>query len=109
MTEPTFDVQWGVATDTGMLRADNQDAHLAGPPVFLVADGMGGHRAGREAADLVARSFAEVCVDPRTSPQELAEAITAADQAVRALAREVAGAPGSTVSGAATASHDGVP
>ena len=37
---------WGTATDTGRVRTLNEDALLALPPVFLVADGMGGHEAG---------------------------------------------------------------
>jgi protein phosphatase len=42
-------LRWGAATDTG-LRAENQDSLLARPPVFVVADGMGGHAAGRQAS-----------------------------------------------------------
>lgn len=52
-----FTLNWGTATDRGHSRAVNEDALLAGPPVFLVADGMGGHRAGDVASAIVVDEF----------------------------------------------------
>jgi serine/threonine protein phosphatase PrpC len=43
-------LRWGTATDPGRIRPDNEDNLLAGPQVFAVADGMGGHRAGEVAS-----------------------------------------------------------
>lgn len=43
-------VDWGVASATGAVRHNNQDAFCTDPPVFVVADGMGGHRAGELAS-----------------------------------------------------------
>lgn len=48
---------WGSATDRGRVRSLNEDALLAYPPVFLVADGMGGHDAGDVASRLVVEEF----------------------------------------------------
>ncbi|MET0458000.1 MAG: PP2C family serine/threonine-protein phosphatase [Ilumatobacteraceae bacterium] len=43
-------LRWGTATDPGRIRPDNEDNLLAGPLIFAVADGRGGHRAGEVAS-----------------------------------------------------------
>ena len=40
----------GAATDTGNLRGQNEDSHIAQQGLFAVADGMGGHNAGEVAS-----------------------------------------------------------
>ena len=40
----------GAATDIGHVRETNQDAFLSSAPVFVVADGMGGHQGARSPA-----------------------------------------------------------
>src|SRR6266480_6203862 len=47
-------------TDTGRQRSANEDAYFARPPLFAVADGMGGAQAGEVAARLAAESFEAV-------------------------------------------------
>ncbi|MFN8074066.1 MAG: protein phosphatase 2C domain-containing protein [Kineosporiaceae bacterium] len=56
-------LSWGVRTDRGRVRSLNEDAVLASPPVFVVADGMGGHAAGEVASGLVVEAFKQLAAD----------------------------------------------
>ena len=40
-------IEVGVATDIGRVREGNEDSYLVEPPLYAVADGMGGHRGRR--------------------------------------------------------------
>jgi serine/threonine protein phosphatase PrpC len=45
---PAMELEFGVRTDKGKVRAKNGDAYYVDPlkGLFMVADGLGGHQAG---------------------------------------------------------------
>ncbi len=75
------------ATDTGLVRATNQDALYADDSLAIIADGMGGHAAGEVAAaisiDLVRERFHE-----HQSVEALVDSIQEANTVVVTDARE---------------------
>ena len=103
-----FRVNTGAATDAGRTRSHNEDSYLAAAPLFLVADGMGGHSRGAAASALVVRSFEPLAGREWVSPTDLHEAIAAAAASVATLAGE-GSAPGSTLTGVALTRADGRP
>jgi serine/threonine protein phosphatase PrpC len=72
-----------VATDVGLVRANNEDSYLVAPPLFAVADGMGGHRAGEVAS---AGAVETLATEAAHDTDSLVAAVLAANKAVYAKA-----------------------
>lgn len=94
------------ASDVGLVRTVNEDSLLVAPPVFLVADGMGGHSFG----DLASREAVEAfrglgSVDP-TTVDTVIDAIRRANRAVGELGGTATA--GTTLAGVALVSVEGV-
>lgn len=97
---------WGSATDRGCVRRLNEDALLAYPPVFLVADGMGGHAAGDVASRLAVEEFAQLAGRSTADPDEVHACFRRAAERLRATVAAGRTA-GTTVAGVAIAAYDG--
>lgn len=101
---------WGSAAHAGLVRAVNQDAILAGPYVFAVADGMGGHAHGEVASSVTVAALAAANVDGGPTPQVVAAAVADANRRVMDAAHErntPVGDMGTTIAGVAAC--QGVP
>ena len=95
MSRPSHQVElrYGAATDVGKVREVNEDAYLAAPPLFVVADGMGGHDGGDVASRIVVEEFARLAeegYDPRHGAEVVAATLVASHDRITAYADEQA-------------------
>jgi serine/threonine protein phosphatase PrpC len=77
-----IDVSWSARTDVGSVRAVNEDGLLADPPVWLVADGMGGHAFGDRASATLVETFGSLSGDAPVTRDLIVEAVDASNDAI---------------------------
>jgi len=99
------------ASDAGAVRALNEDAVLAASPIFLVADGMGGHAAGEVAAGIAVAELGKLAGTTDLGPDQLLDAIDAANRAILdwSASRPDTAGMGTTLSGVALGRVGGSP
>jgi protein phosphatase len=73
---------YAAKTDTGRKRRRNEDAFVLAPPLFAVADGMGGAQAGEIASKLAAAALEDTDPGRLTGPEKVASLIQEANRRV---------------------------
>ncbi|MRG61467.1 serine/threonine-protein phosphatase [Agromyces sp. CFH 90414] len=100
---------WSAMTHTGLRREVNEDSFVAQPPVFAVADGMGGHAAGDFASAAVVTRLAEHGGRDAVGTPEIDQSLRLAVQDMGRGAGVTDEGSGTTVTGAALGSISGEP
>ena len=95
LPEGELSLSWAAVTDVGRRREVNQDAVLAHYPLFIVADGMGGHIGGEIASASTIERLSAVAGKDAVSPKSIEKALA---RAVDDIARH----PGTTDDGTGT-------
>lgn len=107
-----FVLDWAGRSDIGKRRAVNEDSVLVGPPVFAVADGMGGHAAGDKASAAVVERLASLRAladNGYLDIDRLQDALAAAADDIDLFAAHIPIGAGTTVTGAILVLHNGEP
>lgn len=103
------ELSWYALTDVGHRRENNQDSFVVAPPVFSVADGMGGHSLGEVASGAVVRSLNILAKTGEVSREDIADALSQAVDTIEADAGETDLGAGTTVTGVFLAEEAGEP
>ena len=109
LVPPMVSLASGFRSDVGRRRATNEDSMLAAAPVFIVADGMGGHEAGDRASEAVIAAFRQLPGRNDIQPGEIAHSVERAHAAVRVIADSTTRGAGSTVTGVVLITQNGKP
>jgi PPM family protein phosphatase len=96
------------ATDTGKKRRRNEDEYVVAPPLFAVADGMGGAQAGELASSLAAGALREGEGDAGSGERRVAGLIQEANRRVYQRSSEDAAVSGMGTTMTVALVEDGV-
>lgn len=104
----TIRVVSAATTHVGHVRATNEDSYLDEPPIFLVADGMGGHNAGEVASAIAVEEFEKLTLQENVTVEQLGDALHSAARRIGSLGTEATIGAGTTVAAVATMVLDGI-
>lgn len=95
----SLELSWAWTTDTGRRRESNQDAAFAGPPLFIVADGMGGHIGGEIASASVIERLGALASTRQVTTRLIEKALARAVKDISAHPETTDQGTGTTVTG----------
>ena len=106
-SHPSISLRWAATTDPGVKRTVNEDSVFASFPVFVVADGMGGHASGDVASTLAIEAFRSL---NGSTLADVESVETAVEHAFESVSTRASGEPmgGTTLSGTVLVDVDGV-
>jgi len=99
LRDGAIDVSWAAVTHTGLRRDNNQDAVLADFPLFVVADGMGGHIGGEIASTSTVDRLRPVAASGEVSTKVIEKALAKAVKDIASHAETTDDGTGTTVTG----------
>jgi len=102
-------LSWAAVTDVGLRRAANEDSYIAAPPIFAIADGMGGHLAGDRASAAVVSRLADARGADFLAPEAVERALELATDDIEIISDGSELGVGTTVTGAVLTLRDGEP
>lgn len=105
----TITLSWAALTDTGHRREVNEDSVVSVPPIFAVADGMGGHSAGDIASSAVVTRLAEFADRSEADAGSITRALSLAVEDMAQGEGVTDLGTGTTVTGVALAIESGAP
>ena len=108
-TDASITLAWAAVTDVGRRRQTNEDSYIATPPIFAVADGMGGHLAGDLASAAVVNRLSEGAGAALGSMAGIEKALADASSDIAIVAGDSDIGVGTTVTGAVLTEVDGKP
>src|SRR5215213_1796488 len=100
-------VEYAELSDVGRHREGNEDSMLVDPPLFAVADGMGGAQAGEVASGMAVETLSSMSPDDGDVEEGLIEAITEANRRIHTTAQEDRALAGMGTTLTAAFVHDG--
>lgn len=104
-------LEWSAWCDVGRLRETNEDAALALPGVYLLADGMGGHDCGELASEAALTTLAAVRSgeDQDGTQGTLEELLVDAQRAIGDIDGDSGRRAGTTTTGVVVVDHQNAP
>lgn len=87
-------VEFACESDTGLQRRANEDSAYASPPLFVVADGMGGAQAGEVASQIATETFQGGLDGPGSPEERLAQLVQEANRRIYERSRTESGQEG---------------